>query len=237
MRIYGLVLLFAVITNIMMAQSTSILIEAESFSKKGGWVVDQQFMDLMGSPYLMAHGMGKPVEDAEMTINFPETGDYNVYVRTYNWTSPWFKGEGPGKFYLKFNGEILGHVLGNSGNEWYWQKVGKINIKKKLNFITLQDLTGFNGRIDAIYFTKNDNPPPNEPRSLCQFRKQELKLSEEPLKAGKFDLVIVGGGVAGTTAAISAARLGMKVALIQDWVSALSPRGVKSQESEARSAS
>ncbi|MDD2243884.1 MAG: FAD-dependent oxidoreductase [Dysgonamonadaceae bacterium] len=216
MRIYGLVLLFAVITNIMMAQSTSILIEAESFSKKGGWVVDQQFMDLMGSPYLMAHGMGKPVEDAEMTINFPETGDYNVYVRTYNWTSPWFKGEGPGKFYLKFNGEILGHVLGNSGNEWYWQKVGKINIKKKLNFITLQDLTGFNGRIDAIYFTKNDNPPPNEPRSLCQFRKQELKLSEEPLKAGKFDLVIVGGGVAGTTAAISAARLGMKVALIQD---------------------
>ncbi|GHT69413.1 hypothetical protein AGMMS50239_36150 [Bacteroidia bacterium] len=30
----------------------SLLVEAENFSTKGGWVVDQQFMDLMGSPYL-----------------------------------------------------------------------------------------------------------------------------------------------------------------------------------------
>ena len=30
-----------------------ILVETESFSAKGGWVVDQQFMDLMGSPYLI----------------------------------------------------------------------------------------------------------------------------------------------------------------------------------------
>ena len=41
-----------------------------------------------GSPYLMAHGMGVPVEDASTTISFPESGTYYVYVRTYNWTSP-----------------------------------------------------------------------------------------------------------------------------------------------------
>lgn len=42
----------------------------------------------MGSPYLMAHGMGVPVEDASTTISFPEDGTYYVFVRTYNWTSP-----------------------------------------------------------------------------------------------------------------------------------------------------
>lgn len=54
----------------------------------------------MGSPYLMAHGMGVPVEDASTTISFPEDGTYYVFVRTYNWTSPWYDGKGPGKFTL-----------------------------------------------------------------------------------------------------------------------------------------
>ena len=31
-----------------------ILVEVESFDELGGWLVDQQFMDLMGSPYLLA---------------------------------------------------------------------------------------------------------------------------------------------------------------------------------------
>jgi hypothetical protein len=69
---------------------SQILIEAESFEHKGGWVVDQQFMDLMGSPYLMAHGWGNMVEDAETRLVFPETGKYKVFVRTFNWTAPWY---------------------------------------------------------------------------------------------------------------------------------------------------
>lgn len=217
MRKYGLVLLLVIVTNMVMAQSTSLLVEAENFSKKGGWVVDQQFMDLMGSPYLMAHGMGVPVADAEISVGFPATGKYDVYVRTFNWTSPWYEGEGPGKFHLKVNGEKVGSVLGTTGSEWYWQKAGTVNIKKKdNNVIGLQDLTGFNGRVDAIYFTQDKVPPPNEKVTLGQFRKQMLDIPEEPQQAGEFDLVVVGGGVAGTTAAISAARLGLKVALIQD---------------------
>lgn len=52
--------------------AANLFIEAESFAKKGGWVVDQQFMDLMGSSYLMAHGMGEPVEDAQTEVTFPE---------------------------------------------------------------------------------------------------------------------------------------------------------------------
>ena len=48
----------------LVAVAEELLIEAESFSQRGGWVLDQQFMDQMGSPYLMAHGMGIPVADA-----------------------------------------------------------------------------------------------------------------------------------------------------------------------------
>ena len=62
-------------------------VEAEAFTEKGGWVVDQQFMDEMGSPYLLAHGLGVPVADAETTLRLPVKGTYYVFVRTFNWTS------------------------------------------------------------------------------------------------------------------------------------------------------
>ena len=54
-------------------KNATILIEAESFKDLGGWVIDQQFMDYMGSPFLLAHGMGIPVKDAITKISFPET--------------------------------------------------------------------------------------------------------------------------------------------------------------------
>ena len=86
-------------------RAADLFIEAESFSNKGGWKVDQQFMDLMGSPYLLAHGMGVPVDDASTEVTFPEKGEYYVYVRTYNWTSPWKKGEGPGNASSSFTSD------------------------------------------------------------------------------------------------------------------------------------
>jgi len=52
-----LLLSFASITA---SAAQTILIEAEAFTNHGGWVVDQQFMDQMGSPFLLAHGLGKP---------------------------------------------------------------------------------------------------------------------------------------------------------------------------------
>ena len=71
-----LVALFAFIPEYI--YSADLWVEAEGFDNKGGWVVDQQFMDQMGSSYLMAHGMGQPVEDAETEINFDKTGVYHV---------------------------------------------------------------------------------------------------------------------------------------------------------------
>ena len=48
-----------------------LLVEAESFQNSGGWSLDTQFIDLMGSPYLIAHGLGQPVRDATTTVQFP----------------------------------------------------------------------------------------------------------------------------------------------------------------------
>ena len=52
-----------------LAEAQTILIEAESFENLGSWVVDQQFMDQMGSPYLLAHGLGQLVKDATTAVS------------------------------------------------------------------------------------------------------------------------------------------------------------------------
>jgi len=194
-----------------------VLVEAESFSSKGGWVLDQQFMDQMGSPYLMAHGMGKPVGDASTKITFPETGTYFVYVRTFNWTSPWASGEGPGKFALKVGNKRLPAVLGSKGADWHWQPAGKISIKELNTTLSLVDLTGFNGRCDAVYMTTDEAAvPPSDMHQLALFRKRLLNILPDPEETESYDLVVVGGGVAGMCAAASASRLGCRVALVND---------------------
>ena len=197
--------------------ASELFVEAESFQHKGGWVVDQQFMDLMGSSYLMAHGMGEPVDDARTEVTFPEKGTYYVYVRTYNWTSPWHQGEGPGMFTLYVGNKRLVSPLGTEGNSWMWQAAGKVSVKELKTELRLHDLTGFNGRCDAIYFTQEEGDmPPSDVASLETFRRKQLRLPDEPVLAGKYDLVVVGAGIAGMSAAVSAARLGCKVALIND---------------------
>lgn len=209
-------LIFILFTTTVFANN-SILVEAESFKNKGGWVVDQQFTHIMGSPYLMAHGLGVPVEDASTIVEFPKKGKYKVYVRTFNWTSPWSKQRGPGKFEITIDGKKLENTLGDTGESWLWQYAGEVKVNSGEKVVELKDLTGFNGRCDAIYFTtESKDMPPNDIKKLNIFRKIKLGLPEQPKNAGEFDFVVVGGGIAGTTASITAARLGLKVALIQD---------------------
>lgn len=109
-----------------------IFIEAENFDHLGGWVVDQQFMNQMGSPFLMAHGLGNPVADASTRFEVERTGIYHVWARTRDWAAPWKKPEQiatgkeedcPGRFQVIINGEALQtvsvrkaqHGIGNTG--------------------------------------------------------------------------------------------------------------------------
>ncbi len=199
------------------AKGESIWLETENFEEKGGWAVDQQFMEEMGSPYLLAHGMGKAIADARTEIEIPATATYYIYVRTFNWTSPWHSGAGPGAFRLLVNGRSLAGKLGTEGNSWMWQPAGAAKLKKGKAEIALYDLTGFDGRCDAVYLTTcKDSLPPAGGDALAEFRRKALGLPDEAPSAGNFDMVVCGAGTAGISAAVAAARLGCKVALIND---------------------
>ena len=200
-----------------------VLVEAEAFADHGGWQLDTQFIETMGSPYLLAHGLGNPVADAVTKVSFPETGDYRVWVRTKNWVEKFADtvdaSAAPGRFQLRIDGEVLPHVFGKTGDQWHWEDGGSISVasnKAQLE-LALVDLTGFNGRCDAILFSKDpDFVPDNSSEVLPAWRRTMLGLPEEPTDEGPFDIVFVGGGYAGSCGAISAARMGLKVALVQN---------------------
>ena len=190
-----------------------VLLETESFSQKGGWKVDQQFMDIMGSPYLIAHGAGVPVEDAVTEVKLPGRGLWYVYVRTFNWTSPWYDGQGPGMFQVEVNENVLPQQLGVTGDSWMWEYAGAFEANSRKVSVALKDLTGFEGRCDAVYFSRVQQAPAEE---MSQLRSRLIKGYDKPVDKGDYDLVVAGGGVAGMCAAVAAARLGLKVALIHN---------------------
>lgn len=213
--------LFLLATSLIhsFAAEPVVFVEAEAFADRGGWKVDTQFIPIMGSPFLLAHGLGTPVDDATTTVSFPETGTYQVWVRTRDWVAPWDAEGAPGKFELLVNGKKVEgeNVLGTVGAEWHWQPAGSVEVGEKEAEVTLKDLTGFNGRCDCIVFTKDEDLElPDEKAGMIAFRREHLGLPEEAPLAGEYDLVIIGGGYAGTAAAISAARQSLTVALIQD---------------------
>ncbi|HEY1108987.1 MAG TPA: FAD-dependent oxidoreductase, partial [Opitutaceae bacterium] len=194
-----------------------LLVEAESFQSRGGWSLDTQFIEIMGSPYLLAHGLGKPVADATTKVTFPAAGTYRMWVRTKDWVAIWKAPGTPGRFQLLVDGKPLAEEFGTKSAEWFWHDGGTVKIDKKDATLALRDLTGFDGRCDAIYFTSDlKETPPNDTAPLTAWRKQTLGLPAQPQDMGEFDLVVVGGGYGGMGSAISAARQGLKVALIQN---------------------
>jgi len=208
--IYTIAFLF--VCTITFAQQ-DIFIETESFLDKGGWLVDPQFVEQVGSPYLMAHGMGEPVANARTTVEMSESGRYNVWARTKDWVpGNW---EPPGKFHIAVNGRELPNTLGLTP-EWGWELAGPIELSAGELSLELIDLTGFNGRCDAIYLSTTDTPPPAAGEDLAAFRIEKLSESQAPAQSQRYDLVVTGGGLAGCASAIAAAEQGLKVALIHD---------------------
>lgn len=197
-----------------------VLVEAEAFAEHGGWKLDPQFVDVMGGVYLLAHGMGRPVENAKTAAAFSEPGRYRVLVRTKDWCPPapgsdeqW---ESPGRFKVHVNGTPLATTFGTVPG-WGWQDGGMVEITGESAAIELEDLTGFAGRCDAIYFTKDEAfVPPNDTLGLIRWKDQAAGRSAIPEEAHDFDVVIIGGGIAGCGAAMAAESQGLRVALIQD---------------------
>ncbi|MGD0896571.1 MAG: FAD-dependent oxidoreductase [Thermoguttaceae bacterium] len=194
--------------------AADVLVEAESFQDRGGWVLDTQFINEMGSPYLLAHGIGNPVANAKTAVQFSAAGTYHVWVRTKDWVPS----HHPGRFKILIDDTELAPTFGEQGDGWIWQDGGTVEVKQDKVRIELKDLTGFDGRCDALYFTtdKAAVPPAQAGEEMSAWRRRLLRLPDTPPDAGQFDVVVVGGGVPGCAAALTGGRLGLNVALIQD---------------------
>ena len=107
-------------------KSSAILLDAVNFANKGGWKVDPQFIQQMGAPYLLAHGMGEPVENASTEIQVGEDGAYQLWVRTKDWCpGDW---EAPGRFQVLIDGKANTTTFGTKAG-WAWQKGSELTLK------------------------------------------------------------------------------------------------------------
>ena len=193
----------------------NILIEAATFADYGGWVVDTQSFETQKSAYLMAHGIGVPVADAETGFDVPQSGRFNVFVRTRNWSSVWNRGDAAGIFQLKIDGCALENIAGAGKSVWHWHFAGNVFLEAGQHTLSLHDLTGFNGRCEAVYFTADANDiPPDGGDELDRFRTARAgAVSDDP---EQYDLLVCGGGYAGICTALAAKFSGLKVKLLQD---------------------
>ena len=187
-----------------------IWLEAEQFDETGGWSKDSQFVDLMGSPYLLAAGLGKPVDDAFTTAHIPKAGEYRLWVRCKDW----LPSHSPGKFHVQVGDKVSPVTFGKAKtNAWQWVDGGTFGLRAGEIEIRLRDQTGWWARCDAIVLAGAGFTPSKDPVEL---ERQRQKYAGMRIETGVYDVVVVGGGPAGCGAAVAAARHGARVAFVQD---------------------
>ena len=153
------------------------------------------------------------VGDASTTVKIPEAATYDVWVRCKDWVPS----HHPGRFKLSLGENTLDHEFGASGQDWSWEQAGPVELDEGALTVTLHDLTGFDGRCDAIYLSSNGQQPIDGAGPDARAWRRRLRgIPDEPPVEGPYDVVFVGGGVTGAVGALAAARLGLRVAVIQN---------------------
>jgi len=191
-----------------------VWLEAEQFDRLGGWTRDAQFVDQMGSPYLLAIGLKGPVGDAATRTAVPAAGKYRLWIRSRDWVPE----QSPGRFQVVLGGKTVEHVFGQGkAKGWTWEDGGVHQLAAGNVEVRLHDLTGHYGRCDVVVLT--DDPafhPPTDLKELAAAREQHGGVSRQVKRLQPYDTVVVGGGLAGTMAAVASARMGCRTALVQN---------------------
>ena len=169
----------------------------------------------MGSPFLLAIGLDGPVDDAVTEVRIPAAGKYRLWVRCHDWLPEY----SPGRFQVLLGG-AAGRPrlrpeqgqrmdLGGRRPAATWP-AGRLELR-------LHDLTGHYGRCDAVVLTDDLGcRPPSDRREAAGGPQKLGPLAGKCGGCRSFDTVVVGGGLAGTFAAVASARMGCRTALIQD---------------------
>ncbi|MCL4191769.1 MAG: hypothetical protein KJZ87_08475, partial [Thermoguttaceae bacterium] len=108
--------------EVEMLQDGFLWIDAEDFADYGGWKIDTQFVQFVGSAYLIAPDLGAPVADASTEFTVPKAGTYRLWVRAKNW----YLAAAPGQFRVSVGGQRSGAIFGKADTEeWVWQDGGE----------------------------------------------------------------------------------------------------------------
>lgn len=206
-------LILAILPTLSPAANT-VWLETELFRDPGGWTNDAQFIDQMGSPFLLAIGLKGPVADAATEADVPAAGQYRLWVRSHDWMPE----HSPGRFQVVLGDGPVEHVFGQSKKQgWIWEDGGTHKLPQGKLTVRLKDLTGHYGRCDAIVLSDDPNyRPPDDLKKLAAERIAHGGVSRDVKEMGPYDTVVVGGGLAGTFAAVASARMGCRTVLVQN---------------------
>ncbi len=191
-----------------------IWIDALHFENKGGFIPDTQFVREMGQGYLLANGVGMPIEPASTAFEVKEESKYRIHIRTKNWNNEF----SPDGIVVSVDGVKSEHTCAEMHCQgWYWETAGDFELNVGKHTIEVCDTKGWFGRFAAVIITNDyDFTPSPEIKKLHRQRCEMLGINSEAHFLGDFDFAVIGGGVAGVVAAVAAARYGLRVALVND---------------------
>jgi len=189
-------------------------IDAIDFKDFGGFTVESQFVREMGQSYLLANGTGETLKPATVTFTIKESGMHRFYIRTKNWVAE----HSPDGLIIEVDGVKSKHICGKMHiRDWYFEIGADFNLSVGEHTLKIYDTTGWFARFACVIITNDyDYTPPKEITLLKKHRLEIKGIKANLTDHGNYDLIVVGGGAAGVCTAISAARYGLKVALLND---------------------
>jgi len=191
----------------------TIWIDALEFENYGGFVRETQFVREMGQGYLIADGVGEPVSPARTVFYVSEDGMYRFFIRTKNWCTDY----APDGLQIVVDGIKSEHICGKMHSQgWYFEIAADFELTVGEHRLEILDTDGWFGRFSAIVITNDYNFYPSRDVKKLLEQRASIKGINSDISKEEFEFIVVGGGVAGLTAAITAARYGVKTALIND---------------------
>lgn len=191
-----------------------IWIDAVDFSDYGGFVKETQFVREMGQPYLLANGTGTPVKPATVSFEVKSNSFYRFFVRTKNWLCDY----APDGIVLEIDGVKSEHICAKCHTSgWNFEIGADVELTAGKHTLKVYDTDGWFARFAAIVITNDYSFTPSPEISRLKKQRNRFKGITPKLSfMGSYDLIVAGGGVAGVVTAITAARYGLKTALIND---------------------